>query len=337
MSNLLALRGPQFSIDTAVLCDTLASRLNAVVRVARGGDALLTLRQARALRPEITTAKQVHAFGLNCLACALAGGARRVVYSPVGFPRRAEVNWLRAAMNYRRIDVVCPSQTVRRAMVSRGVAMSRTHVVRPGVSLGDFTPQRNEALRATLGYAPDDRVIFAPLEPGHEAGLSLAAWSVSLLNVLDKRHRLLTAASESRAGIVENFCNRLIEPSLLTNVSHIPMQSLFGIADAVLFTPTHDSGVSPVTLAMAMASGRPIVSTTLRSVCELIEDRHTALLVRDASPRLIAQRLEDCFADPQLAWKLTDRARAEVYDHFTRTKMLAELQGVYTDVASAGM
>jgi glycosyltransferase involved in cell wall biosynthesis len=321
-------------MDTAVLCDTLATRLNAVVRTLPGENVLLAVRHGRALHKQIGDSQHVHVFGLNALMCALCGGVRRVIYSPVKFPSRSEINWLRAVMNYRRVDIVCPSRTVQRAMVSRGVGLSRTHVVRPGVSLGDFKVQRDDTLRAALGYTPDDKIIFAPQNSDRAAGLSLATWAVSLLNVLDRRHRLLTAVPASQADIIDTFRTRLINKTMLHNVTDMSMQKLFSVADVVLFTPTHDAGVSDVLLTMAMACGRPIVATALPRVCELIEDRHTALLVRDASPRRIARRLVDCFSDSTQAWKIADRARAEVYDHFTRTRMLADLQHVYATVAS---
>jgi len=121
----------------------------------------------------------------------------------------------------------------------------------------------------------------------------------------------------------------------------VPIEKVFGAADVVLITPSDDAGVRPILITMAMAAQRPIVASTVASVCELIEDRHTAMLIRDANPRSIAGRVMACFDDPQAAWKLADRARAEVYDHFTITKMLAKLEGVYatfrTSVQASGL
>jgi glycosyltransferase involved in cell wall biosynthesis len=82
-----------------------------------------------------------------------------------------------------------------------------------------------------------------------------------------------------------------------------------------------------------MAAGLPIVSTVTYTVAELLEDRHTALMVPKPEARLIARRVLDLRADPGLQWSIADVARTEAYEYFSLTRFLEQWRGVYRQVA----
>src|SRR6478752_606658 len=54
----------------------------------------------------------VHAFGAYSLAVALFFGGK-IIYTISDFPRKSAIGWLRAAMNYRDLHVVCPTELMR--------------------------------------------------------------------------------------------------------------------------------------------------------------------------------------------------------------------------------
>ncbi|MGN6506644.1 MAG: hypothetical protein ACTHM6_13880, partial [Tepidisphaeraceae bacterium] len=287
-------------------------------------------------RSAIAESEIVHAFGARALATAVLARAVAIVYTPTHWPNRAAIAWLRAAMAYRSIDIACENDTLRRALVTRGVSADRCHLVRPGVSLGGMSATRNEALRARLGLSPDDHAILAPLPVGMGGDPHLAVWSISLLNVLDPRYKLIVPGAGNDRGVFGRIRERLLERGLLVIASEraadVESRTLYSAADAVLLTPTaHARSADIVTV---MASMRPIISTVTSQICEFIEDRHTALLARQATPRMVARRILDGFADPTLLRSVADRARVEAYEHFTISKMLANLDDVYAKAYS---
>ena len=73
-----------------------------------------------------------------------------------------------------------------------------------------------------------------------------------------------------------------------------------------------------------MGAGVPIVATVNRGNCELIEDNHSAMLVRAKDPRGIAQRCHMLFNDDTLRWKVADNARHEAYKYLSIQRMLGE-------------
>lgn len=329
--NALVLRPLVADLETDRITAALQAH-GATVLTLRHDPLATLVRGTMSLRSRLRAAPVIHAFGLPALfACVLQSNAP-VVFTPIGFPTGAQIGWLRAAMMYRRIDVIASSQTMHRAMVTRGIELERCHLVRPGVRMADIPTTRDRVLRARLGFSDADTVLYAPLELTHAAGHVLGAWAVSILGVMQPQYKLIFHSRGTARAQLDHLKQHLIDPRALMIVDDIPPEKLFSAADAVLMTP--GAPVSPLVIALAMASSRPIVATTTRQLCEQLEDRHTALLVKEPSPRLIAQRIMDLFADPTMSWQLQDRARAEAYDHFTQSRMLKDLEAVYASASA---
>jgi glycosyltransferase involved in cell wall biosynthesis len=328
----LLIKSAECDFETEQTCAAIAGRFNADVVTLPYRHLTATARAWKRLRRGPAAHEVVHAFGSQALIAAmLATSAQRILFSPVGFPRRRLIAWLRAASGYRRIDVVCTSDTMRRAFVTRGIAAERCHLVRPGVNFRSIPTQRDDAVRARLGLAPDHVAILAPLEMTYAGGQRLTTWAMSLLEVIQPQYRLILTGDGPQAASIIHFGRKLLNPDLLIvareRAPEVALPQLFAASDAILLTPTQP--VPPMIVAMSMVSGRPIVATTTPQLCELLEDRHTALLVAKPSPRLIAQRIMDLFADQQLGWLIQDRARAEAYDYLTQSKMLDAYDRLY--------
>jgi glycosyltransferase involved in cell wall biosynthesis len=110
----------------------------------------------------------------------------------------------------------------------------------------------------------------------------------------------------------------------------IDFESLLPAADAVLVTARGPVPTLPI--AVCMAAGLPIISTVTYTVAELLEDRHTAVMVPRHEPRLMARRLLDLRADAGLQWTISDVARAEAYEYFSLTRFLDQWRDVYRRV-----
>jgi glycosyltransferase involved in cell wall biosynthesis len=88
-------------------------------------------------------------------------------------------------------------------------------------------------------------------------------------------------------------------------------------------------------ICIAMASGLPIVGTAGSLVGEFVEDRHTALLTKPGSPKLLAQRVLDLQADANLAWKIGDQARGEAYEYFSMSQQIEKFSELYGKMIGA--
>jgi glycosyltransferase involved in cell wall biosynthesis len=279
----------------------------------------------------------VHAWDERALTVAALAGARRVIFSPGPSIGRGGIGWLRAVMNYRDVQVVCPTATQRRTLVERGIPLDRCHLIRPGVEFSRVRRRRDPALRAALGFSEEDLVLLAPGESTEAADHALAVHAASILRVLDPWYRLLLWGRGPKARSAAALADRLGQPDLVRVAEarlqrRLEFEELLPATDLVLVTARGPVATLPI--ATCMAAALPIVSTVTYTVAELLEDRHTAVMVPKPAPRLIAKRVLDLRADPQLQWSISDMARTEAYEYFSHTRFVNQWRGVYRQVAT---
>jgi glycosyltransferase involved in cell wall biosynthesis len=300
--------------------------------IGRGGTWRDVAGGAAALRRERGEFDLIHAWGGAALTIAALGARAPIVLGTTSGMRAGTVRWLRAVMDYRAVEVICPTSTMQRALLTRGVSPQRCHLIRPGVDFARVKSRRDVELRTRLGFADNERVILGIGESTRAAAHAHAAWAVGILHVADPRQRLLLWG---RGPLVQQV-RRLALAWKLKNLMSIwpeaEFEQLTTVADVALVSAR--GAVSTLPISITMASSLPIVATVTRTVSELLEDRHTALMAPPHNPRLLARRILDLEEEPPLRWSIADLARTEAYDYFALTRFRSQFRAVYTQVAA---
>jgi glycosyltransferase involved in cell wall biosynthesis len=305
--------------------------------IGTGGDyrnVALAVRHLRKSKNHI-----IHAWGLNALVAAVMTGKRNILFSPETFAGPKTISWVRSIMSYLNVEMICATATQQRLAVERGISFARCHVIRPGVEFGRIRRRRDDALRTSLGLKQDDFVLLAPGESTRPAAHEEAVWACGILNVLDRRYKLLLLGKGPRARAASDLSNKLHQSDMVKLAEpllgrSVEFEELLPAIDACLITAKGPVATLPI--AMCMAAALPIVSTVTYIVAELLEDRHTALMVPQSSPRMLAQRVLDLRADPSLQWSISDMARTEAYEYFSLTRMLNQYRSIYEQFAAGG-
>jgi glycosyltransferase involved in cell wall biosynthesis len=305
--------------------------------LGRGGNDSTAVAGIVALWRQAAPLDLIHAWGERALAVAAFGGANRIIYSPTEFPRGRAVRWLRSIMDYRQVQVICSTDTMRRAFVQKGVPLDRCHHIRPGVDFGRVNRRRDPATRAKLGFGDADRVLLAVGESTRAADHAQTAWAAVVLHVLDRQNRLLLWGRGPLAQQTGRFVQRLEQPDLCSIAtdrlgSGVTFEQLLSAADVALVTAS--GPVSTLPIAVCMAAAMPIVAVANSTVSELLEDRHNAMLVSSATPRAVARRVLDVACDHDLQWKICDTARAEAYEFFSKTRFVRQFRAIYQQFAA---
>jgi glycosyltransferase involved in cell wall biosynthesis len=289
------------------------------------------------LRRETEPFDVLHAWGGQALFAAVASGVRRpVVFTPTRFPTQHDIRWLRAVAQVSRIQIVCPTDTMRRRLVERGVPNQCCHLIRPGVEFARINRRADPRLRAALGLGADDYVLLGAGESLRGANHHTTILAAAVLHVFDPRYKLLMWGRGPQAPAERAFGARMLPANFISwatdHLGHdAAFEQLLAAADAVLVTA--DAPVPVLPIAVCMAAALPIVAVVTPTISELLEDRHTALMVGRASSRALARRVLDLQEDPRLVWSICDMARTEAYEYFAMTRFVDQHRTLYQQVA----
>ncbi|HEY8668119.1 MAG TPA: glycosyltransferase family 4 protein [Tepidisphaeraceae bacterium] len=277
----------------------------------------------------------IHAWGGRALGAASLAGTP-VIFSPDSLTRVRSLRWLRAMQSHRAVEVICPTATLRRLCVERGVPISRCHLIRPGIEFARIKRRRDSQLRTALGFSEQDYVILAAGESSRAANHRLAVWTVAIAHLLDERYKLLVWGRGGALSSVEHFSRRAHQPEMVSFAEQrlgraTEFEELLPAADMVLATA--NGPVDPLPIQIAMAAALPIVSTVTYTIGELLEDHHTALLAAKDAPKAIAQRIIELRNGASLQWTLADMARTEAYEYFSMSRFLNQYRAAYQQAA----
>ena len=267
---------------------------------------------------------------LPALLALRAGGARRVVtteHAPTWFPLRRP--WSRAAKRVvgRGVGAVIAVSEADAAFLRAefGVPARKLHVVRNGVPLEGDGRTRGEARRA--------------------CGLPEGAFLVGYLGALEEKKGLLDLLPAAASAGIEGLQVVMAgEGSLGPELAARPGCLLLGRLEDprpflrsldVFAFPSHQEAL-PLALLEAMAAGLPIVATRVGGIPEAVEDEGTGLLVPPRDRERLASALRRLAADPDLARRLGEAARARAAREFSVERMVEQTLQVYRRLDNTG-
>ena len=117
--------------------------------------------------------------------------------------------------------------------------------------------------------------------------------------------------------------------NLLGSLSQGAVLEKLRAADIFALASTTDAqgatDVFPTVILEAMASARPVVSTRLAGIPELIVDGQTGMLVAPGDSTALAQALEQLLCDPELRLRFGHSGRRRIEQHFQIEQTVAPL------------
>jgi glycosyltransferase involved in cell wall biosynthesis len=196
-------------------------------------------------------------------------------------------------------------------------AATKIHRVYNGMNLANFFDARpNSATGASIEILSIGRLVaFKGFEYLIEACEQLRQRSIQfhceIIGDGPLREKLQQQTAELRLGERVTLAGALPQDCVLERMQRC---DIFALAST-----TDDHGASdvfPTVILEAMASARPVVSTTLAGIPESVVDKETGLLVPAGESGLFADALETLGRDAELRKRYGAAGRARVEQHF---------------------
>jgi glycosyltransferase involved in cell wall biosynthesis len=320
--------------NCSIICKTLG----------RGGSWRNVPCAAAILRRECHQFDLIHAWGEAALAAAALGSNLPIIFNPPARCAAPALRRLHQLQRRERVEVICPSEIRRRALIEHGVWAGRCRVIRPGFDIesirnaraagtrreGDHETNDPDSLRARLGLSRNDYVLLAPGESTRLAGHVEALWAVSILHVSDPKYKLLTWGRGPGTRAVRDFAAKT-GPEVLCDATQrlgntIAFERLLHVADAVVWAARGLSAT--LAIGMCMSARLPIVSARSQIADELLMDGQSALMC-DGKPRTIAQRILDLVGDCEHARAIAAQAQLRAGEFFDSRRFISQTEDAY--------
>jgi len=276
---------------------------------------------ASSWRPHVVVTRSVSALCVgHLLACRT--GARHMTNEQTDYaflPLRRHQRRLIKTFAPHVDSTVAAAESQLRGLAALGFVRERIQVVPNAVSVMDtLTLRPFQEVRNELGVRPDDflAVLVAGLRPEKRVEDFVSA--VSSAHRADPRIRGIVVGGGSEfeqvrsAAAASGRAVRVLGPRL-------DAANLMAAADAVCLTSATEA--MPMVLLEAMALGRPVVSTSVGGVVEVVQPGRTGLLVPVGDERAFVLALLDLASDRDRARAMGSAGRERQRARFSAEKM----------------
>jgi glycosyltransferase involved in cell wall biosynthesis len=296
------------------------------------------VRLVRQERPDIVHTHMAKAGAIGRLAAHICGVPLivhtyhgHVFHSYFGPARTRVFLTIERALGLATDRIIVVGDGQRQEIASFGVAsLHKLESIRLGLELGQFldTEQARGRLRREFAIAGDTPLIgiVARLVPIKAHDIFFQA-AVRVLRE-EPAARFIVVGDGERRGELEAMVDRLaIRRSVTFMGWRRDMASVYADLDVVALTSRNEG--SPVALIEALASGRPVVSSAVGGVPEVVIDGVTGLTVPPSDPAAMANAILMLLRDRPLGARLGAAGRRHVYPRYDSSRLVDDVKDLY--------
>ncbi|PQV65378.1 Glycosyltransferase involved in cell wall bisynthesis [Abditibacterium utsteinense] len=337
---------------TVDLCRRLAARGHSVELLVKANHALIEVARAAG----VSTSSERFSGKLNLLAMRRLRRRMRefrvdlvatqlstaslwgsLAARAIGVPCVATVHALNTKTCYVFADrIIVVSHAVKAHLAAQGIAPRKMRVVYNGIDLSRFQRSLDEneirAAKLELGFEADAPLIgvvaHLTRKKGHRWFLEAAA---GLVQISPRAQFVFVGDGPERAALqaqVESL-------GLGANVRFAGYQKevvpWIAALDVLVLPTIQKEGFGRV-LVEAGAMGKPVVSTPIGGISEVVVDGETGLIVPAFDSKSLLEALSGLLSDPARRAAMGMAGRARAVNHFSIERMVSETEKVYREL-----
>ncbi len=233
--------------------------------------------------------------------------------------------------------VVTMNQVFLQELIKQGVAPDKITILHNSIKsewLCEITKTDTEALKTQLGIAADEKMILTVGRLSREKGMLDLVKAISYLRKIQPRLKakfVIVGDGPERANLKSLAIRLEVQDSLILTGQQHDVRAYYAAADFFVL-PSHTEG-SPNALLEAMSAQLPVVATMVGGVPEIVEHRHSALLVAPHNPTLLGEAVRELMGNEVLARELADQAHAKIASQYAPEKRVKRLIEIYRQIS----
>lgn len=228
--------------------------------------------------------------------------------------------------------VVAVSPPIRDILLNRGIKHEKTAIIYNGVCLDDFrnyySNQNNRDLRNEFGIPQGCLVVGAVGRLSPEKGFAfLLEAAKEVLDDFPNTYFLIVGDGPERKELT-SLCSLLdIGKNVIFTGIRNDIGRIYPVMDLVVISSVMEG--LPMTLLEAMASRRPIISTNVGAIPQVIEHGNNGLLVEPGSVMQLAAAIKGLLINKEQAETLAQKGYEKVSKYFSSQTMANQYLDVY--------
>jgi len=225
--------------------------------------------------------------------------------------------------------VVAVSDEITRRLMKSGVRRENIRSARNGIDLRQF-----QAATSLAELKADGRPLAGLVgRLGHEKGVDLfIKAAAAVLKTLPGAHFVVIGEGPDRNALQHLIQELRIADSVTLLGRRDDMASVYASLD-IMVSASRQEGL-PMAILEGMASGLPLVATTVGEVPTAVNDQQTGILVPPGEPALLAGAILELLRDPAKRKQMGAAGRQRIEDEFSAERMTADYLQVYEEAAA---
>jgi len=281
-------------------------------------------------------ADAIHAWSEPAALAALEAGKRTGRPACLSLHRAPSAEELGEVLLAARMGLVHPvvhTRRVRAALIRMLMPKTVVTVVPLAAAAPDARGERRRRTREALGVRDEQFLLVAPAALARDAGHRYATWATAIVgHIIDNVHLLVPGRGPALRSVAFFARNTGYGDRMHFTEGRLPLVDALSAADAAVFLPRRDAGLS--SLAAALAAGLPVVASETPDAAELIGDGEAVAWVPPRSPREAAHVFLRLAEDREFRSRMSAAARAAA-PAFAPAACRAALDAFYDRLAAA--
>lgn len=291
-----------------------------------------TYRCIRRLKPDVVCTNMDKELRFGGLAAKLAGVKAVVPRRGIDYPLKN--TWIyRFAYNHLASGIIANSEATKQSLLKNSpwLEPDRIRVIYNGVHIRQFSSRPNTDVRRQLGIRKNEFVFGFVGQLDERKGVGTLAEAFRQLTETEHRICLLIVGEgklETKLRQDARFCKGKIVFAGYRDDADEIMKAI----DALVL-PSLWEGFG-IVLIEAMAAGKPVITTQISNMPEIVRNGVNGFLVPPSNPVLLAKAMRKMSSHPHQAKRMGNSGRRIARERFSLDRMVNATEAFFSELCA---